>query len=269
LVSLCEEAGPDCLNTLPEAVSACLPTSLRFKIDSSVDRVRGLPEDAFRKWAEENLGEGLRIEFELRRLTNPSLQDWKATIEKNPNLALMLWDAAAWQFLLHGTKPPLLDSAEGIDALIEEFLQHPEFLLEHAQSWGKLLQSAAPRRVPELKSAILAACSGPVARNLLLVGQPSGFAVDLPEDALLLPHLVNVLIEACVPRYSFDDFHMASGRSLIEASMLEKLRMLVSQFVPDRSCLEQVSAAGQNSKDVRAAAIILYCLHPSRLLKNI
>ncbi len=152
---------------------------------------------------------------------------------------------------------------EGIDALIEEFLQHPECLLEHAQSWGKLLQSAASRRVPELKSAIRAACSGPVARDMLLVGQPSTFALDLPQDAPLLPHLVNVLTEACVPRYSFDDFHMASGRSRIEAGILEKLRMWVSQFVPDRSCLEQVSAAGQHSKDVRAAAIILYCLHPS------
>jgi len=113
LLSLCEEAGPDCLNTLPEAVSACLPTSLRFKIGSSVDRLRSLTEDAFRKWVEENLDEGLRIEFEFRRLANPSLQDWKATIGKNPNLALMLWDAATWQFLFHGTRPPLLDSAGG------------------------------------------------------------------------------------------------------------------------------------------------------------
>jgi hypothetical protein len=125
-------------------------------------------------------------------------------------------------------------------------------LIRYPGSWGKLLPGAGDLQ-QKLRCAIRRASVGePACRQRRFVHDVHPFLLDLPDDSVLLPHIVNAIIERAGARSMSQYYRRFEPVSISE---------LVGAFLGNINDLLVVMNDTLSKEHVRAAASMMYLMH--------
>ncbi len=175
-----------------------------------------------------------------------NIPEWATLIEEQPWLVSY--------FLIenrHGAREAFTDPQHQRSLI--EAAAAGDFLLYFVPQWGTLFKLPGELGAQLRSLAIQISGEHPREQHLHL-SSVAPFILDLPREAALLPHVLHALITlASSPRPTFADEGISSR---------EKIDRLVEQYVPDPAPLHTIIDDAKLSKCVRAAATVLYYLHP-------
>jgi hypothetical protein len=174
---------------LPEAVAAYLPMILRGSLNESSRELSG--EEINGLYNDKRMGLIQQLE---RRASKSYLNASDQFVEEFPRTMMHMFDQRR-----HSVRRPSGAQMRKLACrLAEQCIKDPNILVQFPESWGKLLEMAAPFK-KALTEAILAACSWPTTEKGY-VGRIEPFKVRLPTEASLLPHIINCLINKIFTR---------------------------------------------------------------------
>jgi hypothetical protein len=244
-VSLCSAFPGDSLSTF-------LPWDPGFDVNKIAEEWRAISPEHLRHLFEKKKV-GLYREFSLSKPETVDKTGWHRLIEEFPELSMHLLGSP--DFTKEG-KDGYLESPELAHKLAEKCIESPRLLASFPELWGKLI-SLCPDLEAKVRSSIATACSSPVTDKMFFLGLHA-FSLNLPDEARLLPHIVNSLIEYALPG------HMLSHSDLQAPSVrTASLRSLVARFVDDPKALETVIDDVELDNRTKAAGVMLYLMHPN------
>ncbi len=174
------------------------------------------------------------------------LDQWRALVYTHLHFAFVIWCDFYWA-RSGRSRPNILDSGDAVDLLVTQLLKYPIELLASPLIWGRLF-AKAPKREAELRYAIRKETK--TDRNI--TANPNDechvFALQLPDEASLLPYILANLTQDRSSLYSSE----IGGQSVCA---------MIAQFVPNRSQLDGITENLQESRQIRACAFIMSCLH--------
>ena len=230
--------GTDVINALPEGLRSCLPGDIWDSSKMGPKRLEAQTDEQYQGWLRENDNHWLIEERRIRR-ENLSGAEWRSTVDRFPGLALRFWDPHYWRIFEGLPRPEFLDSEEALEPLIDRCIQRPALLAACPETWGRLLTFGS-RRDPELRNAIREACSKSSPSPFSFGVEVYPFELMLPADSPLLPHLVDMLVQASLPGYHRR--YLLNERVLMpEPNMEEKLRTRIGEYVSNANLLEELS----------------------------
>jgi hypothetical protein len=184
-------------------------------------------------------------------------KEWDRFISNYPWIALNLFNDSPFRRNSPSKGPIYLETPEGAGRLARACREQPYLLRAFPEAWGKLL-ACSQESAGETRSAICIASEGPVVSK--------GYAIDLypfelrlPDEAGLLPHVLNAFLEQSVfwyPHFKRNAAMHAGGR--------EDVEQWVAKFLPDPASLHGIIYNEGFKNVIRAAAVMLYLLHPQR-----
>lgn len=164
-------------------------------------------------------------------------------LSNHEDLALQLWMA---------NEDPFLNDKGFEREIVKLVLLKPEMLYGRSSTWGYFLK-IAPEHEVDLRSKYLLVSNNPVVnKTSIKYKEFYPFKLNLPEEALLLPHLVDALIS------SLREVHR--GKEIDKD--FRDVRQNVIEMVDDVSQLRTISDDLNAPTKIRAAATILLLLHP-------
>jgi hypothetical protein len=188
-------------------------------------------------------------------------KEWNRFIENYPQIALTLLSELPFRQSSLPKGPMYLQTPEGVGLLGRACRKQPRLLSAFPELWGKLL-GCSQDSAEELRSAICIASAGPVVSKGYAMGLHP-FELRLPDEAGLLPHLLDASVEQSRfwYRYHRNPATHAGGREVIEGGR-EVIEQSVAKFLPDPGPLQGIICNEEPKNAVRAAAAMLYLLHP-------
>jgi hypothetical protein len=192
------------------------------------------------------------------------LQAWKLFSSEQPRFALHFWSDSFWEGMPGGQKrPKLLDVQEGVDILVDSLLYHSEVLSDHPELWGRLL-TKSKERSRELRKAFVTASKNPVRTRRFWPRQFEfhPFRLLLPDEAALLPRLFEFFCDAYNTYSGYPEDLWVSPIRM----QAESLSHQIEQLVADADELDGISRDSNIDIEVRAAALFMYLLHPTKKL---
>lgn len=175
--------------------------------------------------------------------------DWKSMIMDKPEIVLHLLIDSAF-----AVRQPFEDLP--LQRLLIQSLRRSTELFDFVPEWGTFFNLPG-----ELGSGLrqLAIESSDVAvqHQYFYRDRIYPFELTLPQDAPLLPHLVNMLAQSTAAPYRFFEREESSF------TREQNLPKLVEKYVPERTELIKITQASCFSRRVRAASEILLGLHPA------
>jgi hypothetical protein len=182
------------------------------------------------------------------------------SLRLNPTSALnfetLINEEVWWYMYLLITKqfgaPDALNKASFQKLLFERITKQRPLLLDFAASWGALFEF--PDDLGErFRRKVIVQADNNVRHQVFWHGIDP-FYLRLPNEADLLPHIVNVLVS-----FRYGRFDRVSETSMPRQ---RELSHLIGKYVSNVRGLNDVFGAPHFAKRVRAAATILYYLHP-------
>ena len=182
-----------------------------------------------------------------------TLDDWHTLIETSPHLAANMLSST---FRQYDGPDAAFDTI--LTGLVGKAIDEPRFLSEVPNSWGRLVTACSPDQRHILRAAIVqATANAPVATHA--VGRIYPFALELPAESGLLPSIVCSLLSKIVqPRWPFGLYRQHEGLELDERDTIMR------GFFPLATDLWQTAQQSGIPRANRAAATLLYLLHPQR-----
>jgi hypothetical protein len=145
-------------------------------------------------------------------------------------------------------------TADGAACLIEAAQRCPSIVVRNPNGWARWID--LPNVGEAIRCAILASASAEVS-GFYSEGGIRSFRLRLPEEAPLLPHILNFLVRAVT---SFDrDNEPTSG-----FSVANRIGEEAEKFIPNGDDLKTLLDDDTLPKRVRAAAMALCLVHPHR-----
>lgn len=172
-------------------------------------------------------------------------EQWRDLVDHYPILALRLWsDYSLRDPRSHGTFGMLRDES-ATDIIVEKLVRNPRLLPGIVGVWGELLSVSG--RKDEIRRAMIEGAAGPIEDYYGAVSRSYSFALALPEEAELLPHIATLL---------------ARGSDADLRLRLKEIEAAVSVFCPDLAALRRIANDDRSSSRVRAASVLLSLAHP-------
>jgi hypothetical protein len=199
-----------------------------------------------------------RITF-LNEVKGSDPEEWGDFIERYPWVAFNYF--AGIPFHQHpGSKiQTYLETPEGAGRLVGACLNQTHLLRAFPELWGKLLYCSQGSG-EELRSALCVASAGPVVSK--------GYAVDIhpfelrmPDEADLLPHVLDGCVEQSQSSLWYRPLDDDAARHVRGHDAIEQS---VAKFLPDPDPLQLIISNEELNSTIRAAAAMLYLLHPQR-----
>lgn len=181
---------------------------------------------------------------------------WQKTIDEFPSLALHFFLDESF-VITRNQKHRYIDSPEGARLLANKALDEPRLLLDYAAAWGKFI-TLCPDLEDKLKSALVEVCKRFAPSESPVGGiRAFPFAVRLPSEAPLLPHVWNSLVNAPLHHRGLigDSWFLpAKGQDSIEGRVKQLCKV---------DALRQVMRESSSTEEEAAAAMLLL-IHPDR-----
>ena len=119
---------------------------------------------------------------------------WTCFLNNCPELAPRFWTDELWGSSRSIPRPASLDTSEFLNPFIDKLLQYPRLFLWIVPDWGRLFANC-PEREKEVRKALrhLTAQPREIASFYSVSSKFHGFRLDLPEEAPILPHVVDAL----------------------------------------------------------------------------
>jgi hypothetical protein len=230
------------LTVLPQSMMCLVLGGSWGEGSDRVDYLLSLGDDRLFEVMTSNALKGSAISIQLEG--NFELTKWKQLLEDYPRLAVGLWSGLA-------RERAVLDSEEVASSIVSLLIENHYLLSGAVGRWGKLLKRRS-KEANELRGAILAYARTHLEPGLEDTGwgeRLDTFPLRLPEEAALLPHLVNRIVG------------LTSNTQI--GQRLKRVGKLISEFSPKPSDLVKVAEDMELEPSARAGAVIMYLLHPS------
>ena len=240
---------------LSPRVQAYLPLNCMMEMDDQINQLKALSENEFDILLHTKRIGSVETCRPWKRLTIDDILErfsWTPLIENLPQTAIELW---AFRFMGradHAGKQPTVDDSDAINALAMKMLLYPDSLLKFPNLWGEILQKATDHEA-ELRQRILEISSAPVARQWLWSEQATAFRLQLPEEAALIPHIIEML-RGMVSHFRHSDIE----------NMLYRFRQTLAIYVADQSILRDIATNINVDRNTRRAAILMLITYPNR-----
>jgi hypothetical protein len=252
VISMLDEVGVDMLDAMPPGVHRLIPFDEESDLASVMSHLRGIDQPAIDLLCSTGRSEAIHLSRPYSDLTlnmESTIEQWRRLVGDMPSIALHLWGDSLWT---DGRKRPnLLDSDDAVAALIDRLSLSPPVLMRFPYLWGRLIERSESRQ-SNLRSALRDAAQAPVADISMWRNRFHLIKLDLPNDAALLPHILNCLVakaDASQPRKP-------------PTSILRDVATIVDGMVGDLQSLQKVAQNYKQDTRVRAAASMLLLLHP-------
>ncbi len=180
---------------------------------------------------------------------------WTCLLNNCPELAPRFWTDELWGSSRSIPRPASLDTSEFLNPFIDKLLQYPRLFLWIVPDWGRLFANC-PEREKEVRKALrhLTAQPREIASFYSVSSKFHGFRLDLPEEAPILPHVVDAL---CwwVSTQSGGWHHI--GFAPIRS---DELSHELVELVGDGSALIEIIEMSDYPHPTRISALLLYLL---------
>lgn len=254
LLNYLKQGKEELFTILPDHIRAYIPIDMYLPIQDQIKNLSSITKRQFRTLLQNGQIGAYCLYRPMNNLAlnnKYDLRKWMTTIEQIPYLALHLWCDSFWEPPRGRKRPEILDRPQAINALVDKVIKLPALLADHPYLWGKLLEKA-PNREAELRHAFRIA-SLVISDKGFWFEEFHTFKLHLPEDAFLLPILLNAVIEASSSLF----------RNVDNEKKLAGLGRLIQEFVSDISLLERIISDSTLPESTRAAAVLMSLLHPS------
>ncbi len=243
----------DVLRVLPDHLTAFLPERCWE------DNYSRIGEDNVLAAATVPRRTEIRIDrhFSLGSEEEPEPKEWDNFIENYPWIALNFLSELPLRRNPGPGNQNYLETPKGAGRLISVCQKQPYLLRAFPELWGKLLR-CSQESAEEVRSAICSVSAGPVVTKGYAIGIHP-FELRLPDEAALLPHVLDASVQQSAfwyPPFDDDPARNVRGREAVEQS--------VTNFLSHPGPLLGITCNEELRSEVRAAAAMLYLLHPQR-----
>jgi len=184
----------DVLRALPNHLTVFLPTIDREGNDSETVEENIVPAVAP---APRQIKIRFGVDFSLHQWsTELEPKEWDRFIANYPWIALNLFTDSPLRQNSPSKGPIYLETPEGAGRLARACREQPYLLRAFPEAWGKLL-GCSQESAGETRSAICIASEGPVVSKGYAIGLHP-FELRLPDEAGLLPHVLNGFLEQSI-----------------------------------------------------------------------
>jgi hypothetical protein len=255
LFSLIPESASCCIANLPRRLKVYLPIDDSQLTEPQVNELKSLSESAYTSLVHNHVINGRRVprptQF-MRLDAKCTLEQWEALTREHLRIAYHLWSESFWR-QGPGPRPSFFKDNRAADLLINALIQRPEVLRQDAGQWGRLLETA-PSHSNDLRRAFQSAAQMQVGDTKYWQSEFHPFKLVLPDEAMLLPHLLHALVLHLGPE-GHDE--RGPGDRLAEA------HKLVGHLADNVELLLDISRDMKLPLPSRAAATFLSLLHPN------
>lgn len=244
------------LDVLPRHLSAYLPLRPYASFDRQIERLKLLDEQDFNLLLQgEDVG-GVKYKRPVASLsfqpyTTCTLEQWKELLDESTDIAFHIWSDDFWRrYEPEASRPEIFNSPEGVSVLIDRLLESIVEISNFPNVWGTLIR-LAPGRETEIRKAILTSVDRtPNPKSYRWGGKFEKFALNLPAEASLLPHIISSLI----PNFE------SVVRNNEVPNVLAGINTSIREIVGDLNVLVDILNTPTLKEDVKAAALLMLVL---------